>query len=283
MSNKTTLTFAAIMALPRGERYTLFKDNVVKPFGAINKAKETATEKMHNAFKVVAMLKRDYAEMLHKKELAPDTTEAKFFKDYAGGDVPARVKQLATFFNAVVLTGPKPLIPENFLDAASVNSLEKAAAIIAAERKASTEGWMGTDITLDVVNALSTPGDATKKLAEIRKRQKPAAGDDSGAETPAAVLAMLLKNRIIEATDSDEGYALFAAMQELAEAWRQNTQIPPERYAEWLKRREQETKPAHNAGGEPAPAENAENAEQAEAALALADQREEALFAGEPK
>ena len=32
------LTFAELMAMPRGERYTLFKDNVVKPFAEINKA-----------------------------------------------------------------------------------------------------------------------------------------------------------------------------------------------------------------------------------------------------
>ena len=66
MSNKTDtkLTFAAIMAMPRGERYTLFKDNVVKPFSAITKAKDAATEKMHMAFKVTASLKRDYASML---------------------------------------------------------------------------------------------------------------------------------------------------------------------------------------------------------------------------
>ena len=127
MSNKTDtkLTFAAIQAMPRGERYTLFKDNVVKPFGAITKAKDAATEKMHMAFKVTASLKRDYAAMLHGKEIAPDMTEAKFFAQYCGGDVPARVKQLATFFNAVVLTGAKPLIPEAFVDAASVNTLER--------------------------------------------------------------------------------------------------------------------------------------------------------------
>ena len=135
------LTFAEIIAMPCGERYTLFKENVVKPFGAIAKAKDTATEKMHMAFKVVASLKRDYAAMLHGKEIAPDTTEAKFFKDMAGGDVPARVKQLATFFNAVVLTGDKPLISETNIDAASVNSLEKAASIIATERKNSPDVW----------------------------------------------------------------------------------------------------------------------------------------------
>jgi len=242
------LTFAEIIAMPRGERYTLFKENVVKPFGAIAKAKDTATEKMHMAFKVVASLKRDYAAMLHGKEIAPDTTEAKFFKDMAGGDVPARVKQLATFFNAVVLTGDKPLISETNIDAASVNSLEKAASIIATERKNCPDAWMGTDITLDVINALSTPGDATKKLAAIRKRQSAKPDDDGSEETPTGALVMLLKNRIAEAADDDEGYKLFVLAQELAEAWAQNRQIPPPRYAEWLQRREAENQPQFKTG-----------------------------------
>jgi hypothetical protein len=241
--DKKPLTFADISAMPRGERYALFKDNVVKPFGAIAKAKDIVIEKLHNAMKVAAALKRDYAVMLHGKEIAPDTTETAFFKQYCGGDVPARVKQLATFFNAVCLTGPKPLIPEAFIDAASANSLEKAAPIIATERKNSPEAWMGTDITLDVVNALSTPGDATKKLREIRARQTAKPEDEGSEETPASALVMLLKNRITEAKDDEDGYRLFVACQELAEAWGQNTLIPPTRYNEWLKKREDESKP----------------------------------------
>jgi hypothetical protein len=240
---KKPLTFAEISALPRGERYTLFKDNVVKPFGAIAKAKDVVVEKLHTAMKVAAALKRDYAAMLHGKEFAPDTTEAKFFKDNCGGDLPARVKQLATFFNAAVLTGSKPLIPESYLDAASANSLEKAAVIISTERKNAAEAWMTTDITLDVVNALSTPGDATKKLKEIRARQTAKPEDQGDEETPSAALVMLLKNRITEAQDDDEGFKLFVACQELAESWGLNKQIPAPRYAEWLKRRETESKP----------------------------------------
>ena len=262
MSNKTDtkLTFAAITAMPRGERYTLFRDNVVKPFGAITKAKDAATEKMHMAFKVTASLKRDYAAMLHGKEIAPDMTEAKFFTQYCGGDVPARVKQLATFFNAVVLTGAKPLIPEAFVDAASVNSLEKAASIIATERKNCADAWMATDITLDVINALSTPGDATKKLAEIRKRQNPKADDEGSAETPTSALVSLLLNRIAEAKDDEDGYKLFCFGQELAERWGQNKQIPATRYADWLAKREQDSKPQLTRGNDGAPAPEAEDA-----------------------
>ena len=254
------LTFAELMAMPRGERYTLFKDNVVKPHLAITKAKDGATEKMHIAFKVTASLKRDYAAMLHGKEIASDMTETKFFTQYCGGDVPARVKQLATFFNAVVLSFTKPLIPESFIDAASVNSLEKAASIIATERKNCADAWMATDITLDVINALSTPGDATKKLAEIRKRQNPKADDEGSAETPTSALVSLLLNRIAEAKDDEEGFKLFCFGQDLAERWGQNKQIPATRYAEWLAKREKDSKPQLTHGNDGAPAPDAEDA-----------------------
>ena len=255
------LTFAELMAMPRGERYTLFKDNVVKPHLAITKAKDGATEKMHIAFKVTASLKRDYAAMLHGKEIASDMTETKFFTQYCGGDVPARVKQLATFFNAVVLSFTKPLIPESFIDAASVNSLEKAASIVATERKNCADAWMATDITLDVINALSTPGDATKKLAEIRKRQNPKADDEGSAETPTSALVALLLNRIAEAKADEDGYKLFCYGQDLAEKWITNKVIPATQYAEWLAKRESDAKAKADAEkikvthGEPAPTE----------------------------
>ena len=248
------LTIAEITAMPRAERYTLFKDNVVKPFGAIAKAKDVATEKMHTAFKVVSQLKRDYAAMLHGKEIAPDMTESKFFQNYCGGDVPARVKQLATFFNAVVLTGSKPLVLESNIDAASVTSLEKAASIIATERKTSAEAWMGTDITLDVISALSSPGDATKKLKEIRSRQNPKGDDESSEHMPTAALLIILKQRIQDALDDDDGYRLFIGAQELAEAWGQNQAIPAKRHATWLKRAEAEKVQVQNAPAPEAPA-----------------------------
>ena len=259
MSNKTDtkLTFAAITAMPRGERYTLFRDNVVKPFGAITKAKDAAVEKMHNAFKVVASLKRDYATMLHGREIAPDMTEGQFFTQYCGGDVPARVKSLATMFNAVCLTGSKPLIPEEYIDAASVNSLEKAAAIVGTERKNCADAWMGTDITLDTVNALSSPGDATAKLREIRKRQTEKPDDSGDTETPTSALVALLLNRIAEAKDDEEGFKLFCFGQDLAERWGQNKQIPATRYAEWLATREKNSKPQLTQGNDGAPAPDA--------------------------
>jgi hypothetical protein len=269
------LTFAEITALKRGERYALFKSTVVKTFAAVTTAKETVVKKLHNAMKLAAALKRDYAAMLLAREIAPDTTEKAFFKDMAGGDLPGRVKQLATFFNAVALTGSAPLIPEAILDKHSANTLEKAAPIIEKERKLHGEGWMKSEITLDVVKALTEAGEATAELKKIRARQD--AGDKSEAAesgvTPSTTLVMLLLNRITEAKDDDESYKLFVGCQELAEAWGKNLLIPATRYAEWLQRRETEAQPQFNQNPAPdspntPPVPDAETAEETEAAAA---------------
>ena len=273
------LTFAAIAAMPRGERYVLYRDNVTKPFGAVVKAKDAVDEKMHMAMKITASLKREYAAMLFAREIAPDMTEAKFFTQYAGGDMPARVKGLATFFNAVVLTGPEPLIPEEFIDAASVTSLEKAAPIIATERKNAGEAWMATDFTKEVIAALSTPGEATKKLKDIRKRQNPKAEDEGGQETPTAALVALLLNRIAEATEDENGYKLFIGCQELAEKWGTVKAIAATRYAEWLAKREADkaaAKPKLTQGNDGAPPPEAEDAAADKNAAAEAEDLEPA-------
>jgi hypothetical protein len=279
MSSKTDvkkLTFAEITAMPRGDRYSLYKDNVVKPFGAVTKAKEVVDSCMHNAMKLTASLKREYAAMLFAREIAPDMTEGKFFTQYAGGDMPARVKGLATFFNAACLTlvDGKPLITEDNIDAASVTSLDAAAPIIATERKNAGDAWMVTDFTKEVVSALSSPGDATKKLREIRKRQNPKADDEGGAETPTAALLALLLSRIASATDDENGYLLFNGCQELADKWGTIKAIPATRYAEWLAKREaaakakaeaEKPKITHGNDGAPPPAD-AEPAEKLEPA-----------------
>ena len=255
------LTFAEIAKLPQGERYTLYTDSVVKPFNKVKSARELVVTNLHTAMKIAAQLKRDYTRLLATHEIPADCCEAKFFEDYAGGDLPARVKQLATFSNAMGLETDQPLVPEAIVDAHSINTLEKAAPIIAHERKHHAVEWKVTQITLDVIAALTTPGEATKKLAEIRKRQVPKDDAAETEETPTASLVMMLELHIQEADDNDAGYLVFKLCQELAETWQKNKLIPAARYADWLKRREQEaqpvrqtTPPAPETPSEPAPA-----------------------------
>lgn len=217
------LTFAQILALPQGERYTLYKSSVVNTFGKVADARELVSESLHNAMKVTAQLKRDYTALLNSGDLAADTSETKYFETYCGGNVPARVKQLATFANAIRLETATPMIPEVIIDAHSINTLEKAAPIIAHERKHHAATWEGTQNTLDVIAALTSPGEVTKKLAEIRKRQKPAGEDeDEAAPIPTSTLVQLLITRIMEAQNDDAGYALFKGANEIADAWLKN-------------------------------------------------------------
>ena len=228
------LTFAVIAAMDAAAQIELYRANVVKPFGTLAKAKDNIVESLHNAMKVTASLKRIYAERLLKREIAPDTTEKKFF-EANGGDVPARVKQLATFFNAVCLTlmAGKPLIPENVLDEHAAAALEAAAVIISTERKNLAEGWMKTDITLDVVNALTTAGDAGKKLREIRKRQLGTKEEEATTVTVSQALATILAAiETAHEKDDETNYSLFCGCQQIADAWGK-TQLAPEMLIEW--------------------------------------------------
>ena len=50
--------------------------------------------------------------------------------------------------------------------------LEKASAIVNAAREKHGEQWKTSDEILDMVNALTKPGDAGKKLKDIREQQK---------------------------------------------------------------------------------------------------------------
>jgi hypothetical protein len=228
----TILAFAAITKLTPAEQIELYRVNVVKPFGGLAKAKDAIVGALHNAMKVTASLKRIYAERLLKREIPPDTTEKKFFEGN-GGDVPARVKQLATFFNAMCLTlqQGKPLVAENVLDAHLPSTLEAAAVIISTERKNLAEGWMNTDLTLDVMNALTSAGDAGKKLRDIRKRQLGTKETEAVSVTPAQAIAVLL-TAIKGCQDNDPGYDLFAGCQKLADAWG-DTSMDPETLMAW--------------------------------------------------
>jgi hypothetical protein len=141
--------------------------------------------------KVVAALKRDHARLTSDKNsgLAPDTSFKKFFKQNCGGELPGRLETLAAFFNTMCMVedgSGKPLLAEDCYDVASVNSLEIANKCINSVKEraqAEKRDWRGDNDTLDVINALSKPGDATKKLKEIRKRQNPEkSGDKSGDE-----------------------------------------------------------------------------------------------------
>ena len=221
------LTFAELAALPIGDLATHLK-KIVRVDLAVNKAKDAFTASLQFNAKVVAALKRAYVERLNKREIPPDTTFKKYFEQNAGGSLPGRVEALATLFNSLVLTldaNGKPLLSEECFDAAAVDWLEKSNAIVKAAQKELGDAWKTCDDVLDVVNALSKPGDALKKLKEIRSRQKGEKETGDG-ETAAVSLTVGRAVEFLKAAIKDagklpekDGYALFCDTIRLGDTW----------------------------------------------------------------
>ena len=227
-SKAVKLTFADLSKLPMGDLAAHLK-KIVRVDLAIEKARDAFTASLQFNAKVVAALKRLYVERLNKREIPPDTTFKKYFEQNAGGSLPGRVEAIATLFNSLVLTldaNGKPLLSEEHFDAAAVDWLEKANPIVKAAQKKHGENWKTSDDVLDLVNALSKPGDALKKIKEIRKRQtsETETGDGEGAVAVSLTVGRaveFLKAAIRDARKLSEqdGYALFCDTIRLGDTW----------------------------------------------------------------
>lgn len=226
---KTILAYAAMIALAPADLFKRLGEKV-KVHDNLEKAKTRIVENLKEFAKEIAALKTLYTSRIEKHEIPGDTAFKKYFKDNVGGELPARGEALASLFNALVLTldaQGKPLLLEENFDAAAVDWLEKASAIVNAARKKHGENWKTSDEVLDTINALSKPGDALKALKDIRAAQK---GDKPEGEkgnegtirtiTP-ALAAEYLKQAIAEAATKpeDEQYALCCILFELNDAW----------------------------------------------------------------
>lgn len=172
-----TLTFVQYTEMAPVELFKLAESLAVKPAESLETAKTKVVGSLKTAAKVVAAMKRLCEQRKEKREIPGDTSFAKYFADNVGGTLPGRVESLASLFNALVLTVDaqgKPLLPEEIFDNEStpVDWLEKASAIVNAARKKHGEAWKTCDEILDMVNALTRPGDAGKKLKAIHEQQK---------------------------------------------------------------------------------------------------------------
>jgi hypothetical protein len=231
MKNKdnTKLTFAEIQALSPAERYKLMQAGV-----KLGKKVEETRDEYRTVTpwyaKVVAALKRDHARALDAKTIAADTPFKKFFSQNCGGELPGRLETLSAFFNTMCMVegdNGKPLLSEEFYDVASVNSLEIANKCVNFAKAHCPEGqdWRGMNDTLDVINALSKPGDATKKLKEIRARQEPKPGATEGNEnaivlTPESAIEFLLGwIKGASKQPADKAATVFAGTLKLGDAW----------------------------------------------------------------
>lgn len=231
MKTDTKLTYAEILALSVAGRYALMADGVTLG-KKVAETRDNFRAVTPLFAKVVAALKRDHRKMLDDKLIAADTTFKDFFAQNCGGALPGRLETLAAFFNSLCLVDDasgKPLLAEDCYDVASVNSLEIANKCINHAKEKAQAGktdWRADNDTLDVINALSKPGDATKKLKDIRKRQNPEksgepAGDENAAVlTPEHAIEFLLA-WIKGAADKPEekAAAIFAATLNISDAW----------------------------------------------------------------
>jgi hypothetical protein len=229
---KKLMTYADLVALTVADLANYCK-KIVRVDVAITKAKDAFKKNLKLNAKVVAALKRAHAEKRDKREIPGDWTFKDYFKNVADGDLPGRVEAMAALFNSLVLTFDakgRPLLSEENFDAAADDWLEKANPIIKQAQKQHGEAWKTCDDVLDVINALSKPGDALKAIKEIRARQK---GEKAEGEENADAAQPLTVGRAIEflkaaitnganlvaAGKQDEAFDLYAATWHIMDAW----------------------------------------------------------------
>lgn len=221
----TKLTYAEIAALEAKERFDLMSTGV-RLVSRIATQQETERKVRPAYAKVVAALKRDHAKGQDEKSIPKDTTFRKYFAQNCGGDLPGRLEALATLFNTLCLVeiNGKPLLAEATYDAHSTNSLEIANACISHAKEKHGDNWRSADDTLDVILALTQPGDATAKLKKIRESQKGVTEKTGGEPQPlttAQAVAHLLA-AIGAAKDMNETVAaeLFADTLKIGNSWK---------------------------------------------------------------
>jgi hypothetical protein len=242
---KTALTFAEIEKMNPsdlfGQGSTIPKLNT-----AIASARDKFKNSLHFGAKVVAALKRLYIARLNAKQIPQDVPfsskkagKGGFFEQNCGGLLPGRVEALAALFNSLVLTfdvNGKPLLTEKNFDAAKVDWLEKANAIVSHAQEKLGENWKGCDDVLDTLNALSNPGDPAKTLKEIRKRQKGETAVEGG-DAPVLTIGMAveyLKAAVKSASQMPAEIAanLFKSTVEISDEWA-NSGIPTDTLNQW--------------------------------------------------
>lgn len=231
-AEKKLTTYTEYLAMQAADLFKHVAEVAVKPVEALNRATDKLVSNLKDAAKAVAAMKRLHMQRVEAREIPGDTPFKKFFKDNVGGELPGRVEALASLFNALVLTldaQGKPLIPETVYDddGTPVDWLEKASAIVNAAREKHGEAWKTCDEVLDMVNALTKPGDAGKKLKAIRETQKgiKESDEDEHAKPVVAITPALAAEYLIAAIKqapektADEQYALCCAVWNINNAW----------------------------------------------------------------
>jgi hypothetical protein len=190
------LLFADMMAMSIDALKGYVK-GAVKLFERIETARKGERDERKQNAKFVAELRRRYALGKDGGTIPSDHTFPKYAENIGCGKIPGRLQSLAALFNSLVLmngTDGKPLITETIYDAAALDWLEKANAIVNAAQKTHGEQWKSCQDVQECIAALSTPGDAAEKLDAIRKRQK----GETPADETAGDVAPLTAERAVE-------------------------------------------------------------------------------------
>lgn len=164
------------------ELFTFAKASV-KQAVAIETAQAEFTGQIQFHAKVVAALKIAHRADVDSRRISPSTSFKDYFKGNCGGDLPGRVEAVANVFNELVETGN---LTEEAFDAAAVDWLEKASAVVNHARKENAKDYLASEAVQKVCKAIGSPGDALKTIKAVRKEQTDAA---KAAKAPATAPA----------------------------------------------------------------------------------------------
>lgn len=156
-----------------------FAKAAVKQAVAIETAQAEFTGQIQFHAKCVAALKIAHRADVDARRISPSTSFKDYFKANCGGDLPGRVEAVANVFNELVETGN---LTEEAFDAAAVDWLEKASAVINHARKENAKDYLASEAVQKVCKAIGSPGDALKTIKAVRKEQTDAA---KAAKAPA--------------------------------------------------------------------------------------------------
>ena len=169
-SAPATESWAHLRTLPLGDLCGLAKTGYVRTFAAIEKAKETAGEKIHFHSKICGALQRAFVVALTERTIPPVKFPA-YHEANAGGKPSGRVMALTNVFLTLV-DRENPPVTEDQFDKIPADWLEKASAVLNTARETHAEKFLESPEVVDLLKALTTPGDAGKAIADIRKKQK---------------------------------------------------------------------------------------------------------------
>lgn len=167
-----------LAATAPAELFTFAKE-CVKQAVAIETAQAAFTGSVQFHAKVVAGLKIAHRADVDSRRISPSMSFKDYFAANCGGALPGRVEAVANVFNELVETGN---LTEEAFDAAAVDWLEKASAIVNHARKENATGYLASEAVQKVCKAIGSPGDALKTIKAVRKEQTDAA---KAAKAPA--------------------------------------------------------------------------------------------------